>query len=77
MMPPFCPCPMMGGPMGPGMGMGMFLWPIMMLIKLAVGLAVLGLIVYVGLRLLGLRPADVVRELKRDYMEVKKELKSE
>ncbi len=73
-----CPCPMMSGPtMGMGMGMGMFMWPVVFLLELAVGLAVLGLIVYVGLRLVGLRPADVVRELRRDYIEVKKELKRE
>ncbi|WP_148689259.1 hypothetical protein [Methanopyrus sp. SNP6] len=79
-MPPFgymfCPmgCPMCGYG-GSMMGFEWMLWPVFAALKLTVGLAVLGLIAYVVLRLLGLRPADVVRELKRDYRDLKTELK--
>jgi hypothetical protein len=62
---------------GPMIGFGWMLWPVLAILELAVGLAVLGLMVYVVLRLLGLRPADVVRELKRDYRDLKTELKRE
>ncbi|WP_457620051.1 hypothetical protein [Methanopyrus sp.] len=59
------------------MGFGWVLWPVFAALKLVIGLAVLGLIAYVVLRLLGLRPVDVVRELKRDYRDLKAELKRE
>ncbi len=67
----------MAGFMGPGMGLGWMLWPVLALAGLAVGLAVLVLTAYVVLRLLGLRPADVVRELRRDYEKLKAELRRE
>jgi len=80
--PPMC-CPCFGGAFagppavpgaGPWMGLGWALWPVLALVKLAVGLAVLGLAAYVVLRLLGLRPADVIRALREDYRELRSEL---